>query len=125
MIILFRLLGFEEYGFYVIHKIPLQIKRSRPRLRYLILTVYGKIILMSSAIKPEQGIVVVEFPMVLPTVVKDHDSLTYGKVIAVNEKDVDKAYLLGKTAYWRKYKDDARIDNDHALIEIKDIMGSK
>lgn len=76
-----------------------------------------------SRVEPEPGNVVVKLPEALPTVVKDHDSLTYGVVISVSPTDKDKQYLLGKVAYWRKYKDDARIDNQHALIEIKDIMG--
>lgn len=81
---------------------------------------------MSIPIEPEEGVVLVLLPESewgeLPVVRKEHDSLTWGLVVAVNPGQPNKAYLLGRNAYWRKYKDDARFGK-YALIDIKDIMG--
>lgn len=61
----------------------------------------------------------------LPTVKKEHDSLTWGTVICVSLMDNERyGYLLGRTAHWRKYKDDARLGDNLALIEIGDILGT-
>lgn len=90
--------------------------------------VYDKIPLMTRTIQPEPGNVVVKLPVSeygdIPVPEKQHDSLTWGTVVAISEADKDKAYLMGRTAYWRKYKDDARLGDNLCLIEIKDIMGS-
>lgn len=75
-------------------------------------------------IEPEAGVVLVTFPQALPTIIKDHDSLTHALVIKINKEDSAKEYLLGRTIYFRRYKDDARISNTHALIDITDIMGT-
>jgi hypothetical protein len=82
-------------------------------------------------IEPSEGVVLVElagnFGVVTMTE-KSYDSLTSGKVIAVNPNDKGNAYLLGRTEYHRAYKDDCRIPNHDdpklALIEVKDILGS-
>ena len=77
-----------------------------------------------SSIKPSRGVVLVDLIPAfgdIPTVQKSHDSLTSGKVIAVNK--YDEKDLLGCTAFWRLYKDDARLPGNLALIEIKDILG--
>jgi len=63
----------------------------------------------------------------IPVPEKQHDSMTWGKVLAVNGYDLEiYGYLEGRVAYWRKYKDDARIPGEDRLvfIEIKDILGT-
>jgi hypothetical protein len=79
-------------------------------------------------IEPEPGVVLVQLPESehgnLPSVRKEHDSLTWGTVLAINEDDKDKAYLVGRNIHWRKYRDDARVGKNMALIEIGDILGT-
>ncbi len=82
-----------------------------------------------TTIEPMPGVILVELPASefgdVPTIAKSHDSMTYGKVLAMHELDKEEQYLLGRVAYWRKYKDDARIPHtQYALIEISDILGS-
>lgn len=83
-----------------------------------------------TTIEPMPGTVLVQLAESeygnIPVPVKSHDSLTWGQVVSVNEDDVIACgFLRGRVAYWRKYKDDARIPNTKlALIEIKDILGS-
>lgn len=84
---------------------------------------------MSIIIEPEPGNVLVQLPESehgdLPVVKKEHDSLTWGTVIFVNVTDSEHyGYLLGRVAHWRKYKDDARLGGNLALIEIRDILGT-
>lgn len=81
-------------------------------------------------VEPEPGVILVrlatsEFGDV-PVPEKAHDSMTHGTVVAINPENKDRAYLMGRTAYFRKYKDDARLfeDNKLALIEIKDVLGT-
>ena len=81
-------------------------------------------------IYPEPGVVLVQLAVSkygdIPVVDKPHNSVTFGTVVQVNETDKDKQYLKGRTAYWREYKDDARVDDAErlCLIEIKDILGT-
>ena len=73
-------------------------------------------------IEPFEGVVLVELINEfgdIPTVKKDHDSLTSGKVISVNKLDTDREYLVGRTVHWRKYLDDARLPNNQCFINIK------
>jgi hypothetical protein len=84
---------------------------------------------MAIVVAPEPGVAVVQLPTSeygdVPVLTKAHDSLTYGMLLAVNEADQkNKGYLVGRTVYFRKYKDDARLTGNQALIEIKDILGS-
>jgi co-chaperonin GroES (HSP10) len=80
-------------------------------------------------IEPMRGTVLVELGTSewgdIPVPEKSHDSLTWGKVVAVNEDDKEAyGFLQNRNAHWRKYKDDARVDNNYAFIEIKDILGT-
>jgi len=80
-------------------------------------------------IAPMEGTVLVQLSTSefgdIPVPEKQHDSMTWGKVIGVNPADDKYVFLLNKTAYWRKYKDDARVPGEQKLvfIEIKDILG--
>lgn len=78
--------------------------------------------------EPFKGVVLVELLGEfgnIPTVVKEHTTLTSGTIIAVNKADEEEyGFLVGRTAYWRKYKDDARIGKNGCFIDIKDILGS-
>lgn len=82
---------------------------------------------MTITIKPVEGVVVVKLPVSefgdIPVAEKAHDSVTYGKVVAVNPVDSEAQQFMGTTVHFRKYKDDARI-GELCLIEIKDILGS-
>ncbi len=63
----------------------------------------------------------------IPVPEKDYDSITWGTVVATNEEDKEEyGYLLGRQAYWRRFKDDCRIADEKTLvlIEINDILGS-
>jgi co-chaperonin GroES (HSP10) len=85
-------------------------------------------------LEPESGSVLVELGISefgnIPVPEKQHDSMTWGKVIAVNEMDTDKEYLIGRIAFWRKYKDDARVPDAiaegkrYVWIQIEDILGT-
>lgn len=80
-------------------------------------------------IEPNEGVVLVELPTSewgnIPVPEKPHDSLTGGMIIAINPADSEKfGHWNGRMAHWRKYKDDARIKKNLALIEIKDILGT-
>lgn len=56
---------------------------------------------------------------------KSYDSIMRGKILAINEKDSDDyIHLIGKVGHWRQFKDDLRLDDEHALIELKDILGT-
>lgn len=79
--------------------------------------------------EPTKGNILVELSASewgdIPVPEKSHDSLTYGKVISVSKSEVEKNdWLVGRTAYWRKYRDDARIGENMCFIEVKDIMGT-
>jgi len=85
---------------------------------------------MSRIIEPMQGTVLVkladsEFGAVR-TPGKAYDTITWGTVIAINKNDSDHEYLLNREAYWRPWKDEARLPFDKTLahIEIKDILGT-
>jgi hypothetical protein len=79
---------------------------------------------------PQPGVALVKLPVsdygAIPVPERSHDSLTWGTVISLHEDDKKYEYLIGRTAYWRKYKDDARVKGDDKLvfIEINDILGS-
>ncbi|MDE1829390.1 MAG: hypothetical protein KGI25_03605 [Thaumarchaeota archaeon] len=85
-------------------------------------------------LEPMQGSVLVELGISefgdIPVPTKDHDSMTWGRVIAVNEEDKDFEFLIDRIAFWRKYKDDARVPDTiaegkrYVWIEIKDILGT-
>lgn len=86
-----------------------------------------------TTIEPAVGVVLVELANsnfgTISTVEKKFDSITSGKVIAVNEADKEKyGYLVGRTEHHREYKDDARVKlpdgHKGAFIEIKDILGT-
>ena len=67
---------------------------------------------------------------------KSYDSIMEGEIIKVGydakEYGVDKepklvstkAYLVGRIGYWRQFKDDLRLTDDYAFIEIRDILGT-
>lgn len=79
--------------------------------------------------EPEPGTVLVKLAESefgnIPVPTKAYDSLTWGLVVKLNSADTTKTYLENRIAYWRKYKDDARVpETKFALIEIKDILGS-
>lgn len=83
-------------------------------------------------ISPSAGVVLVELApsnygnFRLPE--KTYDSITSGTVIAVPSDDEEHQAWVGRTAYWRAYKDDCRVPAEDgrklALIEIKDILGT-
>ena len=80
-------------------------------------------------IEPTKGTVLVELGTSewgdIPVPEKAHDSLTWGKVVAVNESETKEyGWMVGRNAHWRKYKDDARVDRTSCFIEIKDILGT-
>lgn len=85
---------------------------------------------MSTVITPMPGVALVqlgasEFGNV-PVPEKAHDSMTSGIVVGMNPSDSNWKDLMGKTIYYRKFKDDARINGKDklVLIEISDILGS-
>jgi hypothetical protein len=83
-------------------------------------------------IEPSDGVVLVELAasnygdFQLPE--KSYDSISYGVIVAISPVPGLAKDWIGRTAYWRMYKDDCRLtdDNDRklALIEIKDILGT-
>lgn len=52
---------------------------------------------------------------------KSYDSLQSGTIISVHPDD-SKNYLVGTIGHWRQFKDDLRLPDGHALIELKDIF---
>jgi len=89
---------------------------------------------MTRVIEPSVGTVLVKLAVSehgdIPVPEKNHDSITNGTILAVHPDDKEKyGDLVGRTGYWRLYKDDLRIDarvgaEKLCLIEIKDILGS-
>jgi len=84
-----------------------------------------------TSIEPMAGTVLVKLATSefgdIPVPEKQHDSMTWGQVLLVNKFDHEiYGFLEGRMAYWRKYKDDARIPGKDKLvfIEIKDILGT-
>ena len=85
-------------------------------------------------LEPMQGSVLAELATSefgdIPVPEKQHDSTTWAKVMAVNENDKEYLYLLDRTIFYRKYKDDARIPSviedkkKLVFIDIKDILGT-
>jgi hypothetical protein len=56
---------------------------------------------------------------------KSYDSIMRGKIIAINEDDTDNyIHIVGKIGHWRQFKDDLRLPENHAFIELKDILGT-
>lgn len=84
-------------------------------------------------IEPRTGAVLVELAAsnygAIPLPEKSYDSITSGKIIAVSDEVSIPPLkeMIGKTGYWRLYKDDCRVEGPNgekqALIEIKDILG--
>lgn len=78
-----------------------------------------------------RGIVLAELALSefgdVPVPEKDHDSITWGTVVAINREDEEEyKYLLGRKAHWRRYMDDCRIPENKqlVLIEIDKILGT-
>jgi len=89
---------------------------------------------MTRVIEPAKGRVLVKLGASaygeIPVPPKDYDSITYGLIVKVSEED-EKEYgnWVKKIGYWRKYKDDMRVEvieggDSLALIDIIDIMGT-
>lgn len=83
---------------------------------------------MSTIIEPADGVVLAKLSTSefgdIPIPEKAHDSMTYGVIVKV-PKGAGMENRIGQTAFWRKYKDDARIPGKDklVLIEQKDILG--
>lgn len=83
-------------------------------------------------IEPMPGTVLVELAVSdygdIPLEQKAYDSVTMGKILGVHPDDKEKwGYLVGRTGFWSKFKDDSRVlgvDKKLSLIEIKDIKGT-
>lgn len=81
-------------------------------------------------IEPEVGILLIQLASskygAISTDKKNYkDEPTFGKVIAVNPDDETNKRFMGRTVYYRQFKDDCRTGDDKlALIEVKDVMGS-
>lgn len=80
------------------------------------------------AIIPQPGRILVKLPVSefghIPVTPKPHDSLTHGVGLALDESDVEQyGHFIGRTLFWRLYKDDARITKELCLIDLTDIMG--
>jgi len=54
---------------------------------------------------------------------KTYDSIMEGTIIKINKDDESKSYMIGKIGYWRQFKDDLRLTDGFAFIELKDIFG--
>lgn len=85
-------------------------------------------------IEPQTGRVLVELATSnygdIPMPEKSYDSITSGKIITVNTEDIVAGFQVdwvGRTGYWRLYKDDCRVEGPNgeklALIEVNDVMG--
>jgi hypothetical protein len=83
-------------------------------------------VILLTMIQPEVGTALVELSKSsIPTPEKSYDSVMSGRIIALHPEDMKlKSYLLHRIGYWRQFKDDLRVSNNQALIEIKDILGS-
>lgn len=77
---------------------------------------------------PEPGIALVK--LILPysgieAPKKSYDSIQEGTIIALHENDIkSKGYMVGKIGHWRQFKDDLRLKDNYALIELKDIFAT-
>lgn len=84
---------------------------------------------MSIHIEPADGVVLVKLSTSefgdIPVPEKAHDSMTHGIIVAVSRDNSILQEHIGKLAFWRKFKDDARIPGKEklVLIEVKDILG--
>ncbi len=76
--------------------------------------------------EPSAGAILVRLDSgAIPAPEKQHDTVTSGQVIAINPSDANVyAVWVGRDAHWRGYKDDCRLPNKLALIEIKDVLGT-
>lgn len=74
---------------------------------------------------PEQSIALVR--LIEPAIKgpkKKYDTITEGEIIALHEDDIpEKGHLIGKVGHWREYKDDLRLKDNYAFIELTDIFG--
>jgi hypothetical protein len=60
----------------------------------------------------------------IPAPEKQHDTYTSGKIVAVNKLEFEEwQSRIGQTAHWIGYKDDCRLPNKMAFIQMKDILG--
>jgi hypothetical protein len=74
---------------------------------------------------PEPGIALVELIQRyggIKAPEKSYDSLMSGIILALNEVDADKKYMIDRIGHWRQFKDDLRLTDGLALIELKDIF---
>jgi hypothetical protein len=53
---------------------------------------------------------------------KSYDSIMEGTIIAINDANKDKNYMIGRVGHWRQFKDDLRLADNYAAIELKDIF---
>lgn len=77
-------------------------------------------------IEPSPQVILVKLDVgTIPGPEKLHNTYTSGLVVAVNDQDKESlGYLVGRIAYWRGFKDDCRLPDKMALIDLKDILGS-
>lgn len=80
-------------------------------------------------IEPNQGVLLVKLPASefgnIPVPDKAYASTTYGEVLYVHHTDKTKhGYLVGRTAYWDKFKDIKIPTTDNlAFVKVEDVMG--
>lgn len=81
-------------------------------------------------LEPEPGVVLVKLNTseygAIPIPDRPHDTQTNGVVNKLNKLDAHKNYLIGRTVYFQKYQDDARVfgGDKFAFIKITDLLGS-
>lgn len=81
--------------------------------------------LMKPFYNPEPGIALVKLiPPSIKVPAKTYDSIMEGEIVALHKEDKAKNYLLGKIGHWRQFKDDLRLKDDYAFVELRDIFGT-
>jgi hypothetical protein len=84
---------------------------------------------MEKYMQPEPGNAIVKVPSSewgdMPVQKTAHHSVTWGEIISLHSDDMPvKAYLIGRVGHWHRYSDDIMLNDEYAVVELKDIKAT-